>query len=62
VASFSFLTPVFAILFGVVIYGEEVTLPLVLAATLVGAGIVLINRAGPAAPLPAPVPEIQPRS
>lgn len=62
VASFSFLTPVFAILFGVVIYGEEVTLPLVIAATLVGAGIVLINRAGPAAPLPAPAPEIQPKS
>ncbi len=44
VASFSFMTPVFAMAFGVLFYGEEVTLGLALAAALVAAGIVLINR------------------
>lgn len=44
VASFSFLTPVFAILLGVVIYGEQVTLSLIASAGLVAAGIILINR------------------
>lgn len=44
VASFSFLTPVFAMGFGVMLYGEEVTVAIAIAATLVGSGIVLINR------------------
>ncbi len=44
VASFSFLTPVFAMAFGVVFYGEQVTPAIVLAAVLVSGGIVLINR------------------
>lgn len=44
VASFSFLTPIFSIGLGVLLYGEEVTVPLLTAAALVGAGIVLINR------------------
>lgn len=44
VASFSFLTPIFAIILGVLIYGEQVTLPLGLAALFVAAGIVLINH------------------
>lgn len=44
VASFSFLTPVFAIALGSLIYGEPVTVPLMVAAGLVAAGIVLINR------------------
>lgn len=44
VASFSFLTPVFAITLGAVLYDEAVTLPLGLAAALVAAGIALINR------------------
>jgi drug/metabolite transporter (DMT)-like permease len=44
VASFSFLTPVLALGLGVVIYGETVTWPILGAAMLVAAGIVLINR------------------
>lgn len=44
VASFSFLTPVFAIGFGVVLYGEEVTAAIMVAALLVSGGIILINR------------------
>ena len=44
VASFAFLTPVFAILLGVLIFAESVTLPLLGALLLVSAGIVLINR------------------
>jgi drug/metabolite transporter (DMT)-like permease len=52
VASFSFLTPVFALAFGALLYGEEVTPALALAAVLVAAGIVLINR-----PRAAPKPK-----
>jgi drug/metabolite transporter (DMT)-like permease len=44
VASFSFLTPVFALGLGALFYGEEVTPALGLAAVLVAGGIVLINR------------------
>lgn len=44
VASFSFLTPIFGVAFGWALLGEEVGLPLVAAALLVGAGIILINR------------------
>ncbi len=43
-ASFTFLTPVFALLFGSLYLGEPVTLPLVAALVLVGVGIVLVNR------------------
>ena len=51
VASFSFLTPVLAMGLGAAIFGEAVTWSLALAAGLVAAGIVLINRPG-AAPRP----------
>jgi drug/metabolite transporter (DMT)-like permease len=44
VASFSFLTPILAIVLGAVIFGESVTWPILAAAGLVAAGIVLINR------------------
>lgn len=44
VASFSFLTPIFAIALGVLLYGESVTVPIGFAAVLVAGGIVLINR------------------
>jgi drug/metabolite transporter (DMT)-like permease len=44
VASFSFLTPILAIVLGAVIFGESVTWPILAAAWLVAAGIVLINR------------------
>lgn len=44
VASFSFLTPILAILLGALIFGESVTWPILGAAGLVAAGIVLINR------------------
>jgi drug/metabolite transporter (DMT)-like permease len=46
VASFSFLTPVFAVGLGVVFFGETVTGSILLAVVLVAAGIVLINRPG----------------
>lgn len=51
VASFSFLTPILALGMGALIFGESVTWAILLAALLVGAGIVLINR--PAARAPA---------
>jgi drug/metabolite transporter (DMT)-like permease len=41
---FSFLTPLFGVLFGVLILSEPLTPPFVGAALLVGAGIVLVNR------------------
>ncbi|AZL60845.1 DMT family transporter [Tabrizicola piscis] len=44
VASFSFLTPIFAICLGALIFGETVTWAILGAAALVAAGIVLINR------------------
>lgn len=46
VASFSFLTPIFAISLGVLLYGEQVTVPILFAAGLVACGIALINRPG----------------
>ncbi|MFP5479358.1 MAG: DMT family transporter [Alphaproteobacteria bacterium] len=44
VASFSFLTPILALGMGALIFGESITWAILLAALLVGAGIVLINR------------------
>ncbi|QYK43568.1 MAG: DMT family transporter [Paracoccaceae bacterium] len=44
VASFSFLTPVFSVALGWLLLGEALTPGLVVAASLVAAGIVLINR------------------
>ena len=41
---FSFLTPLFGVLFGVAILGEPLTPAFAGAALLVGAGIVLVNR------------------
>ena len=46
-SSFTFLTPVFALVFGVVLLGEALTLQLVLALTGVAVGIVLVNRKAP---------------
>ena len=43
-SSFTFLTPVFALVFGVALLGEPLTLRLVLALCGVAAGIVLVNR------------------
>jgi drug/metabolite transporter (DMT)-like permease len=43
-SSFTFLTPVFALVFGVVLLDEPLTLQLVLALCGVAAGIVLVNR------------------
>ena len=45
-SSFVFLTPVFALLFGVGLLGEALTLQLLLALLGVAAGIVLVNRRG----------------
>ena len=44
VASFSFLSPVFAVVLGWVILGEEIGLRIWLALALVAVGLVLINR------------------
>lgn len=50
VASFSFLTPILAILLGALLFGETIGVPILLAAGLAAAGIVLINRPVPTAP------------
>jgi drug/metabolite transporter (DMT)-like permease len=44
VSSFTFLTPLFALVFGVVLLAEPLTLQLVLALAGVALGIVLVNR------------------
>lgn len=44
VSSFSFLTPVFALVFGVLLLGEPLTLQLVLALAGVALGMVLVSR------------------
>lgn len=54
VASFSFLTPILAILLGVAFFDESLTPAVVGSAVLVGMGIVLINRR-PAVPKESPV-------
>lgn len=43
ISVFVFLTPVFALMFGVLWLGEHLTLGLVVALALVAAGIVLVN-------------------
>lgn len=48
-SSFTFLTPVFALVFGVALLHEPLTLELVLALAGVAAGIVLVNRRKPPA-------------
>lgn len=48
VASFSFLTPILALLLGAVLFDETIGLPILLAAALAASGIVLINRPAPA--------------
>jgi drug/metabolite transporter (DMT)-like permease len=51
---FSFLTPMFGVLFGVVFLAESISVAFVLAALLVAAGIVLVNlRPGAARSAPA---------
>jgi drug/metabolite transporter (DMT)-like permease len=44
ISAFVFLTPLFALLFGMLWLGETVTLTLILSLTLVAVGIVLVNR------------------
>lgn len=43
-ASYAFLTPLFGVLFGWLIFGEQLTPSLIIALVLVGAGIWLVNR------------------
>ena len=43
-SSFTFLTPLFALLFGVVLLSEKLTMQLLVALTAVAVGIVLVNR------------------
>jgi drug/metabolite transporter (DMT)-like permease len=45
-AVFTFLTPLFGVLFGVVLLGERITPAFIAAAALVAAGIVLVNLPG----------------
>ncbi|HMN92675.1 MAG TPA: DMT family transporter [Hydrogenophaga sp.] len=45
-SSFTFLTPVFALLFGVMLLGEPLTVQLVIALAGVATGIVLVSRRG----------------
>lgn len=49
VASFSFLSPILALILGAIFFDETIGLPILGAAALVAAGIVLINR-----PVPGP--------
>jgi len=44
ISTFTFLTPVFALLFGIVLLGEPLTVQLVVALVGVAAGIVLVSR------------------
>ena len=44
ISAFVFLTPLFALLFGMLWLGEAVTLNLALSLALVAVGIVLVNR------------------
>ena len=44
ISAFVFLTPLFALLFGMLWLGEAVTLTLIMSLTLVAVGIVLVNR------------------
>jgi drug/metabolite transporter (DMT)-like permease len=43
-SSFTFLAPLFALLFGVLLLDEQLTAQLVIALAAVAAGIVLVNR------------------
>jgi drug/metabolite transporter (DMT)-like permease len=52
-SSFTFLAPVFALVFGVVLLDEPLTAQLVIALCGVAAGIVLVNRKKPAPAKPA---------
>lgn len=47
-SSFTFLAPLFALLFGVLLLGEHLTVQLLLALAAVATGIVLVNRKRPA--------------
>lgn len=50
VAAFSFLSPVFGVLFGWALLGEKIGVPILIALVLVALGLVMINR-------PAQVPQ-----
>ena len=60
IASFTFLTPVFALVFGVALLGEPLTAQLLAALAGVGLGVVLVNRGGatatPSPTSPTPLP------
>ena len=49
--SFSFLTPLFGVLFGWIIFNEQLTINIIVALILVGAGIYLVNRKPKLAPV-----------
>jgi drug/metabolite transporter (DMT)-like permease len=56
-SSFTFLTPLFALLFGVALLGEQLTPQLLVALVAVAAGIVLVNRKK--APVAAAAPSLR---
>lgn len=51
-SSFTFLAPLFALVFGVVLLHEPITAQLVIALAAVAVGIVLVNRKAPARAIP----------
>jgi drug/metabolite transporter (DMT)-like permease len=57
VASFSFLTPVFALFLGWAVLGETVGPTILACATLVAIGLILINRPAPATAAAPQVPQ-----
>ncbi len=52
-SSFTFLAPLFALLFGVLLLNERLTVQLLVALTAVAGGIVLVNRKKMPVKLPA---------
>ena len=43
-ASFAFLTPIFSVFFGWLVFNDQLTLSLAMALVLVGSGIYMVNR------------------
>jgi drug/metabolite transporter (DMT)-like permease len=59
-SSFTFLAPLFALLFGVLLLNEKLTLQLLVALAAVAAGIVLVNRRKVARAGEGPAPAASP--
>ena len=57
--AFSFLVPIFGLTMGIAFYGEAVTVPIALGASLALLGILLVNRADHTSPATADLPSTQ---